>query len=374
MSLLVFFLSFCTHSILVFYAVSIFLFVLYREKDNIKTAGSSISSLLRYGDFLAIPPVFWVVKAVFFKTSGLYAGYNHMELRSFALLPVRFIQAFSESFIAVINGAFSMFFLNVCLSVILGFAVLLLLSKTIASEMKSEKSDIKLFFLGVILFFAAVFPYLAVNHIPRLSDWDSRNQLLVPLGASLMLYYGLKLFYDRLKWGSRALLFSYSMISALFIMINFNVYLDYQKDWFKQLSLVENFKSSHIMKDNSTLIFDDQAADMNALGRYYRFYEYTGLMKLAFNDETRFGIGLDAYNKREWSHYFVDGQSLVGLPQYNIGGYIPKDPDFRVIIKQGSSDLSRTYKVLKVLYYKIFNPAKFKEAIAGVVRLEYVKL
>lgn len=373
-SLIVFFLSFTTESFLVFYAVSFLLFILYKEKNSIRTAGDLMVRLSRYADFLVIVPAFWIMKTVFLKQSGIYATYNHITFGSIISSPLRSIGVFNESFIGVMNSAFGIFFSNISLSVIFGFAVLVFLSKTALAEMGSGKHDIKLFFLGIILFFTAVFPYLAVEHIPRFSDWDSRNQLLLPLGASFVLYYGLKLFCNRLKWGSEARLFSYALIIVLFISLNFSVYLDYQKDWFKQLSLVENFRSSRIMKDNSTFIFDDQAADMNALGRYYRFYEYTGLMKLAFNDETRFGIGLDAYNKMEWSRYFIDNRSLIDLPECNITAYRPKDPDFRVVIKPGSTDLSGMHKVLRVLYYKIFEPTKFKEAIAGIVKLEYVKL
>ncbi|MBN2452735.1 MAG: hypothetical protein JXB40_00545 [Candidatus Omnitrophica bacterium] len=373
-TLLIFIISFCTNSLLVLYMVSIILFILYKERGRIGTPGEFIVGMLRYTDFLVIAPAFWIAKNVFLKPCDFYAWHNNIALSSVLSAPIRSIQAFNDSFVAVINNAFNMFLSNACLCIIFGFAVFLFLSKTVIAAALSGKSDIKLFFLGLILFFAAAFPYLAVDHIPRFIDWDSRNQLLLPLGFSLALYYGMRLFCNRLRWGSHARLFLYSLMIALFISVNFKAYVDYQKDWFKQLSLVENFRASSVMKNNTTFIFDDQASDMNAMGRFYRFYEYTGLMKLAFNDETRFGMSLDMYNKLDWSRYFIDNKRFIELPEYNISGYRPRDPEFKVMIKPGSSDLSRMYKVIRALYYKLFDHVKFKKIIVGLVKLEYVRL
>lgn len=360
--------SFFTESMLVFYLALIALLILYKERKNIYSLIGLLARLIRYADFLAFPFVFWLIKTTFFKPWGHYAQYNHIALRHVLAAPIWSIWAFNEAFIAAMNNAFSIFLSNTCLSIIFGFITFLFLSKFVKPEVGDGKYDLKLFSLGFILFFVAVFPYNAVGLMPNLCDWNSRFQLLVPLGASFTLYYGIRLFLKRIGCCFQAHLFLYSLIIAVFISLNFLTYLNYQKDWFKQLSLIENFRTSCIMKDNTTFIFDDQATDMNAQGRDYRSYEYAGLMKFAFKDETRFGIDLDLYNKMEGGRFFID------QPRHNINGYRPKDPDYRVAIKPGPTDLSRAYKVIRVLYYQIFSPGKFKEAIAGIVKLEYVKL
>ncbi len=367
-SLFILSISFFTESILIFYLALLSLLILYKERKSIHSFIGLLPRLIKYADFLLLPFAFWLVKTAFFKPWGHYIEYNHISLRFIVAAPIWLVWAFNEAFICVMNNVFSVFLSNICLSIISGFIIFLLIPKIVRSEEENVKYDLKLFYLGLFLFSVAVFPYIVTGSMPNLYDWNSRFQLLVPLGACFILYYGIRSLSNRLGWRYRWYSFLYAMIIAIFIAVNFTTYLNYQKDWYKQLSLVELFKSSRIIQDNTTFIFDDQTRGMNAQKRVYRFYEYAGLMKFALKDETRFGVDLDFYNKVKWGKFFVD------QPRHNISGYVPKDPDYRVVIKTGHYDLSRSYQVIRVIYYEVFFPKKFKEVITGIVKLEYVKL
>lgn len=122
------------------------------------------------------------------------------------------------------------------------------------------------------------------------------------------------------------------------------------------------------MKNNSLFLFDDKTTYMNASDRRYRFYEYTGLMKLAFGDEARFGENEDSFKG------IAARQPYISNPSYNCKDYKPDKSGYRVIIRPGSYDVSKLDKIAKIMYFKIFRPTKFKEAISGIISLDYVKL
>lgn len=59
--------------------------------------------------------------------------------------------------------------------------------------------NVVLILVGIAAFGLAVLPYLVVGKMPALGDWDSRHQILVPLGASLMLVGLVTLLHQRLR-------------------------------------------------------------------------------------------------------------------------------------------------------------------------------
>ena len=65
--------------------------------------------------------------------------------------------------------------------------------------------------LGLVLF-CGVFAYNAVGQQPRLNDWSHRHQLLVPLGASFILFFGLKTIFFKLQF-LRAWRILYTLLS-----------------------------------------------------------------------------------------------------------------------------------------------------------------
>ncbi len=138
----------------------------------------------------------------------------------------------------------------------------------------------------------------------------SRNQLLIPLGASFILYYILRIFFREIGLRTNIKFFFYSILIALFLCTNVFIYLDYQKDWFKQLSLIENFKTSSVMKNNHKFLFTDNTKDLNARGRVYGFYEWNGMMEYIFKDESRFGLNME----ESWNiNYFLGFQNYPDI-------------------------------------------------------------
>lgn len=361
-ALLFLFLSFFSlPSLLVFYVIVI-LFIAYMESRNIKTITGFLRFPLRYFDFLAVPFVFWVIKNVFFKPYGLYAGHNEVISANLLSAICKLNGVFGTSFIAPLQEAFQYINANY-LTIILSALLLSVFAYKayFAKQDNSESNDFSFLLFGLLAFVLSVYGYLVVDKVPTSLEWYSRFQILVPLGASFIIVYLVRIFFND---KARALV--YSTIIVLFICANSLGYLSYQKDWFKQLSLVENFKNSEIVKNNSAFIFNDKTLILNARHRTYYFYEYTGLMKSAFNNERRFGT----VNR---SDFDVAAERYVRLGQYNCREFNMQKPQYEVIIDHGTYLLGYA-NTIKLMFLKFIRPAEFREKIGNIVKLNYVKL
>jgi hypothetical protein len=235
-----------------------------------------------------------------------------------------------------------------------------------------NETDLRLFVAGFLLFVVGVFPYLAVGKLPDLADWDSRYQLLVPLGASFMLFYGYKITSNRVVKSSFTKVSVISVIVALFVIGNVVSYLDYQKDWFKEVSLIHNFKKNEEIRNHTTFLFDDKTANSNANWRTYRFYEYDGMLQYAFGDQSRFGSDRSTFNM---SIYYINYYHTYGYDAayFGLRDYKRVEPDVNVTIGYGSYPL--TYiNTLKLLYNEKFNTDKFNETVDNVVTVQPTRI
>ncbi len=104
------------------------------------------------------------------------------------------------------------------------------------------------------MFVVSVFPYIAVETYPTNSGWGSRNELLLPLFASLMTYGIIKIFgfvfgrWPKYYWIIMAI------VVASFTNININNYVRFQTDWYYQKSIIENMKNNDKLEKANTLL------------------------------------------------------------------------------------------------------------------------
>jgi hypothetical protein len=368
-TLMIFFASFSVlNSLLPFYLL-VLGYIIYADRISI-TASSidrSITDLFiqgkRYADFILLPLVFWTVKAIFLTPFGLYEGYNAITVGNLLLSPFRLVFSFYSTLIDVLIES-----LVISLQSLLLWALLFLIVIAIIRfryTINEHSYDSKLFLLGIILFSIGVFPYLVVGKVPTMIEWNTRHQLLVPLGMAFILYYGLNLLSEKTKLpqGYRKILLS--LMLAMFLCANIVTYADYQRDWYKQTSLIENFKASEIMRNNNTFLFDDHTRELNANNRSYRFYEYTGMMRAAFGDESRLGC--------DWS-------SFEGLPYYeqfsayNLENYSGDNPTFiGVTVEHGDLPFGLA-DLPKLMYHDHFRHEQFDKDIPRAIKLSFTNL
>jgi len=147
---------------------------------------------------------------------------------------------------------------------------------------ESDRGKIQLS-LGVFVLWIGMFPYMTLGHFPNLesiligfvpgqSDWDSRHQLLMPLGLSFVVIGALNL------TNSKRLLQAVVPILLMFTVLNFTFSQEYYLDSIKTHAIVEALEHADEIGGYKFVLIDDQALRFNARGRRIRSYEWDAMM------------------------------------------------------------------------------------------------
>ena len=359
LSLFLFFISFFTSSILFFYILCLF-HIWYSESKKSLRFNNVVNTVIKYLDFLFLPLLFWLIKGIYLKSIFLYEGYNSIKLVYFLYSPLNFFISFYEAFI---KPFLSMKLSPFLLLDTLGVYYLMKRYRPFKNQVTYIENKIFLF-AGIVSFFVAVFPYILVGKVPSSYDWSGRLQLLIPLSSGFFIYSSINFIQKRahLKDSIRLLLFS--LLIAFFIQTNFESFLMFQKDWYKQVSLINNIKQNGVIKKNNTFIFEDNMTVLNANRRIYRFYEYNSLMKYAFGDEKR--LGMNALKP-------VDLAGLKNYEYYSMKDYKKKDFEYKIIINQGEVNLT-DQKTVQLMAEELFFPSIFDKEVDKIIELDVIKV
>ena len=375
--LFLFFFSFSTNSLLVFYGiVPLYIFSLNHSRG----VERGFKDILIFGgkrlDFLLLPLVYYFVKYLFFSPGGLYVGYNQVSL-SGLLSIYPYLQVFNLSFIGPIV---------VSLRYIAPFwPALSFLALVVAFFRfrfrfrfgfgfrnkyggKLVRGDVYSFFIGGFCFFLGAFPYMAVEKTPRLYDWDSRFQLLLNLGFSLILYFGIKIFSSLIGLKSTIRDAIYLLFISSFFL--FHVYdgIKFNIDWQYQQSLIANFAKLNSEERRSTFIVEFDILDHLANSRTFRFYELGGMYKRSTGKEDKLFIE----NKEQIKEY----KKYKLHKEYNFSEW--KEGDVvRLRVKNGEGELfgggviSDIKSLLSLKYLEFIEADKYKEAVIKLVKIKY---
>jgi hypothetical protein len=118
-----------------------------------------------------------------------------------------------------------------------------------------------------------------IAFVPNFSDWDSRNQLTIPLGIALIIVGSMKLDHvQKPRWNSYPVL---TTVLAVFVALNITFAQEYFLDGRKQEAVIEAMASNPELKSVRRILIDDQAVRFNARGRILRSYEWEGMLNKA---------------------------------------------------------------------------------------------
>ncbi len=140
--------------------------------------------------------------------------------------------------------------------------------------------------VGLFITWLGMFPYMALGHFPNLnalligfvpgaSDWDSRHQLLMPLGLGLVIVGVLNFLNPARLWAGVL------VVCGLSTVLNLTFSQEYYLDSIKTQRIIEAFRSNPDVKEFDMALIDDQALRFNARGRAIRSYEWDYMLKAA---------------------------------------------------------------------------------------------
>ncbi|MGY2398107.1 hypothetical protein [Pseudomonas sp. SDO5271_S396] len=288
---ILFFLSFNTNSLLVFYSLPI-LDLLYRSSSRFSIP-VLLQAMLSRWELIALPFIYFFIKTTFYKPVGFYSGYNQEYNLAFVSSAIR----------GQIKDLFNLRIDILTTLVLLPFIYILL--RKIFSLNKNQPPQIIsnpiLLALGMTAIIAGGFPYWILGYTPTFTDWTSRHQLLMPLGSATLICAAI------MYTPQKAKIAALSLILSVGLSFGINSYASFYADWQKQLFIIEKIKNDPIIKSANFLIIEDHTKSANAINRTYRFYEWNGMLVHALGDEQRFAVepkALKQYVSGDLDMYF----------------------------------------------------------------------
>ena len=357
-----FFISFVMNSLLVFYAI-ILLYILYSIITDSKTNEYPHKIIyiikifvLKYSDFIILPIIFYIVKSIYFVPSGPYATYNQVSFdfeKIINLIDNSFIESIYDPILLSIQTSLTYWYISLMIFITL---FLLIQNKTI--ENKKIYYYMTIFILGALFYLLAVFPYAVVDKPPRLTGWESRHQILIPLGLAFILYSIISIF-SKLHKNVPALMFLF-LITIFTIQNMYNGYR-YMKDWYYQVALEENFKKSKLIQEHTTFIARVTLNNVLANGRHISFYEQNGRMRKVFGNDKR----LMVEQKKDIGSY----KKYKSYKQYNFSSWEYQEPIYIKITKNNLLD-NQAFYLFKMLYYQISDQQVFRTMAKKLIIIE----
>lgn len=377
-SLIAFLIAFDTNSLLVFYILPlIYLLKACFFRDNVFHMPDMVifmKTVSRNLDFVLLPLVYWLPKTLLFPPGGAWEGYNQITAASLAMSPLFLVRSFQTSFFSVIDYSFRSFgSASIALSALIAVALWHRHRSYAGFPSGPSRQDSRFLCLGIFIFCLAVLPYNLVGLLPKLENWHSRHQLLVPLGASLLLVYGVRTLGRMLHIGAFARMFVMCLLLCQFIATNVGDCVGLHLDWFRQQALIIHMQEISLFATGRTFIFDDQAQPADMIKRNYPVYQYAGMMKRVFGDQKRIGLDSTQLTSNNYIRE-IKRQKKYFTPLWNAGKYVPAPPDWLIIVEPGFSPADRLSKMLSLKFYEFYDPAVFRETLKNTISLRIVKL
>ena len=210
----------------------------------------------------------------------------------------------------------------------------------------------------------ALFVYVEVrSHTIVTNGVQGRDSILIPLGITILIYSILLLFNKNIK----------NMLSILIVILGTvsfnNLYIEWQKDYYYQLSM-ENLMNNEIIKENDTFFL----ADLNETKvEGQRYYSLNTNAYHVFNNQTRIFIPKvsNLYLLKD-KKQMDDAKNSLNSTAGMMKDYNPEDYYLDAILIF-SCDLS-TKDVLNLKIKELFNPKDFEKEIKNKGEMKIIEV
>ena len=316
--------------------------------------------MIHYPDFFIWPFVYYGFNKTFFPTYGdTFGEYNAVTisgtLKCFIYIPLSIVKTFTD-------------IISKCISCINLFTIILLFVAVITVFLikdYSKNKEVKLIDVlkylvyGLFVLVMGLLPYVMVRS--RKIDTmgvKGRDAVLLPLGVAIILYAVISMFKGKAKKVAITVLVVFGIIGMN------SLYLEWQKDYYYQLSM-ENLFNNKVIADNDTFFLIDLNESEIEGQRYY------SLNTNAYNvygDQTRFFV------PKVSNLYILESDDVMKQTIKELGyshmmkDYKPDDYCFDAILNY-YNDLNWK-EVIQLKFYEIFDHDRFVSEINNRGKLE----
>lgn len=365
-SLILFFISFEVSSLLLFYSV-VGLHILvcsYRVLDDVSVFSKIYltikNTMLKYFDFMLLPIAFYILKINFFIPYGLYEGYNKMSFNVERIVSLLNNTLYTSIYEPVLLSFETAFLYWPQLSLVLFVLFFFTFIKKGINVSITNESVFLLISFGVFLFLIATVPYLMVNKLPNLWVWESRHQILMPLGIAFFIAGVISALE---KINKHMAIFILTLFITVFSVQNIRNGYGYIWDWYYQVAIEEKLLVMEVVRDSTTFVVKDELVNKLANKRQMSFYEYNGHLKNAFGDETRLMVNRES----DIAKY----KPYLGYKEYNFSSWVYETPIYLVIRSADEKKINVAH-FCNLLYLQFTDNRKFIGEVSQLVDIQLI--
>ena len=373
-SLILFFLSFSTNSLLVFY-VGFLVLLFYRRHE------SFFKWLKNYFFFAILPIIYWGVQWYYLQPA-INPHYNDFIFFKPDVAP-RLIEKLWDG---IFYGFFWPLMAPITIlqrKIFAGlFAIVLVMvyvltKRFLQDNNREEKAGAsekpwRYVMVGTFLFFLGLAPYLMVGKAPSIfgPGFTMRHALLLPLGSSLIIL-GIILSAIREQWQR----ITQVIILTLFCTFSIYTYFTLDMDWYKQKAVVRALASTPELQQASTIIINDNIRGFEFQNRTILDFEYQTYVNEAFSQEhfkfvIRGNGNVDENNINQMVQEkylaFLDAEMFPVPPNFD-----PLTKPVSIeIVSRATEEIYTVPKWLRLKYYELFlNNALFSQKLADELQI-----
>lgn len=360
LALVFFFISFITNSFVIFYLV-VPLTILFQHYQPGVPLLFYYKPLRKNADFILVPVVFVLLRSFWLKPEGLYkdSAYNSINIFRIIKTPFNLFKSFSESIFGLSKIVPPDFYFWI---VPLGLIVYYGTVKQLSADQLNGVNNKKMTYAGLFLFLLGALPYCLVDKYPSFYGlYDSRHQLLLGFGASLLFLSAFNMIQLRYK---NILL---SVFIALLLLCQINLYLQYQFDAYRQESFIEKIKNDSTFREKHMIRLHDGLNKDNTL--QWRFYALAGMVKKVYGTQHSLIIREKDYNMI--NEKIPGGIKGFAKEQYNLKDFQNGSFETTLYLDGGEVDYS-IFTTLRMMYYQRFNKIRYRQELNRLTDYHFV--
>lgn len=142
--------------------------------------------------------------------------------------------------------------------------------------------------VGGTLCALALTPYIAVGQIPPWGGWNTRHELLLPIGVAVAATGAARVL--RVVASQRLLRPALVMVILAMTVQSASLSGRYLQDWRKKEALIDLMRADSAIRAADVVLISDETLDLNVFSKTYSTYVWNGMMVRAFDDARRFAV------------------------------------------------------------------------------------
>lgn len=238
------------------------------------SAGSHIRKFfihaLRHADFIALPLFSFLLKRTLTAPRGLYDNIYKVTPPEMLYASLKAVDVMVHNILGLLD---TQFLLDSPFPLALVFCLCLFALSRKGHRPASREVDlistqaVLLFSIAAML--ASVFPYVVTGKPVLYTEWESRNQFLLPIGMSFFVVFSLKGLLPRRFFVPVIL-----SLLLVFACVDNLVWASFYRDWVKQQAFAELAAGNSLVTANRDFAVFDRCPQVNALKRDINPMEY----------------------------------------------------------------------------------------------------